>query len=61
MRMFFGMTALLVMIVLYAGIVVTIADMLPTEIPVLIQLLFFAVAGIGWIWPAKWIINWSRR
>ena len=61
MRMFFGMTALLVMIVLYAGTVVTIADLLPAEIPVLIQLVFFAVSGIGWIWPAKWIINWSRR
>ncbi|MBL4758054.1 MAG: DUF2842 domain-containing protein, partial [Rhizobiales bacterium] len=53
--------ALLVMIVLYAGTVVTIADLLPAEIPVLIQLVFFAVSGIGWIWPAKWIINWSRR
>ncbi len=61
MRMLIGISTLLIMIILYVGIVVTIADRLPTETPALIQLIFFAAAGIGWIWPAKWIINWSRR
>ncbi|MBR0672960.1 DUF2842 domain-containing protein [Neoroseomonas soli] len=22
---------------------------------------FFAVAGIAWVWPAKWLITWAMR
>jgi hypothetical protein len=26
-----------------------------------IEFLFFAVAGIAWVWPAKWLIAWAIR
>jgi hypothetical protein len=24
-----------------------------------LEFLFFAVAGIAWVWPAKWLIAWA--
>jgi hypothetical protein len=26
-----------------------------------VELLFYAVAGIIWVWPAKWLIAWAVR
>ncbi|MBB5690552.1 DUF2842 domain-containing protein [Roseomonas alkaliterrae] len=26
-----------------------------------LEFLFFAVAGIAWVWPAKWLIAWALR
>lgn len=26
-----------------------------------IEFLFFAAAGILWVWPAKWLITWAVR
>jgi len=26
-----------------------------------IEMLFFAVAGILWVWPAKWLMGWALR
>lgn len=26
-----------------------------------LEFLFFAVAGIVWVWPAKWLIVWAMR
>jgi hypothetical protein len=46
--------------VLYVGAVVALAD------PVLewhwtVQLLYFAVAGIAWTWPARALMFWAVR
>jgi hypothetical protein len=27
----------------------------------LAEFVFFAVAGIAWVWPAKWLIAWAVR
>jgi len=26
-----------------------------------IQLIYFGLAGIAWVWPAKWLIYWSLK
>ncbi len=61
MRMLIGMIGLLVMMVLYVGLVLTLADQLPEATPSLILLVFYIVGGLAWTWPAKWIILWTRR
>ena len=27
----------------------------------LVELVFFAAAGVAWVWPAKWLITWAMR
>ena len=50
---------LLVALALYAGIAVTVADMLPDHD--LIQGLYIAAAGLIWVWPATKLIRWAAR
>lgn len=45
---------------LYVGAVVALAD------PVLhlhwvVQLVYFAVAGVAWVWPARALMFWAAR
>jgi uncharacterized protein DUF2842 len=61
MRMLIGMVGLLAMMLLYVGLVLILADQLPEATPSLVLLVFYIAGGLAWIWPAKWIILWSRR
>lgn len=34
---------------------------LPPELPIWILMAYFMVAGMGWLYPAMWIIRWMAR
>jgi membrane protein implicated in regulation of membrane protease activity len=45
---------------LYVAVVVVIADwVLPLHW--LVQLAYFAVAGVAWVWPARALMFWGAR
>ncbi len=44
----------------YVLVVMILGDWV-LEMHGIIQLVYFAVAGIIWAWPAKWLIYWSAR
>lgn len=46
-------------LVVYAVIATTIGSSLPSN--VLLQTIYYVVAGLIWIWPALWIMAWARR
>jgi hypothetical protein len=60
-RKLIGTWLTLASVVIYAGIAVWIYDRLLTGQPAVILLLFFAIAGIGWVLPAMAIIRWMAR
>jgi len=44
----------------YVVLVLMLADLvLPLHWT--LEFLFFAVAGIAWVWPAKWLMAWAFR
>jgi hypothetical protein len=45
---------------LYVVVVVLVADHV-MALHWTIEFVFFAVAGIAWVWPAKWLIAWAVR
>lgn len=44
----------------YVVVVLVVADHV-LALHWLVELVFFAVAGIAWVWPAKWLIAWAVR
>ena len=46
-------------LVLYAMLAVTVADWLPAHWAV--ELVYYAIAGLAWIWPALMIYRWAAR
>lgn len=46
-------------LVLYVVAAVMLADFLPDN--VLVETLYYVVAGVVWIWPAVSVIGWARR
>lgn len=44
----------------YVVVVLLLADHV-RNLHWVIELLFFAAAGILWVWPAKWLIAWAVR
>jgi hypothetical protein len=45
---------------LYVGIVVALADRV-LHLHWLVQLAYFTVAGIAWVWPARALMFWAAR
>ena len=45
---------------LYVGAVVTLADSIGL-VPWAVRALYFAVAGIAWVFPARWLMLWAAR
>jgi hypothetical protein len=60
-RKLIGTGLTLASVVIYAGVAVWIYDRLLMGQPAVVLLLFFAVAGIGWVLPAMAIIRWMAR
>jgi len=54
-----GGVLLLVGLVIYAALAATLGSNLPDN--VLILTAYYLVAGIVWIWPAVWVIGWTKR
>lgn len=45
---------------LYVGAVLVVADLV-LRTHWLLQVVYFALAGILWVWPAKWLMIWAAR
>ena len=60
-RQILGAAALLVFIPFYALLAMTVAAAKLPGTPVLVQMGFFAVAGLVWVLPAGAIIYWMQR
>jgi len=54
-----GTIAILVFLVVYAALAIIVADLIPDH-PA-IDLVYFVVAGIGWILPLIPLMTWMNR
>ena len=54
-----GIVAILLLILLWAGLVVSLAPMVGRW-PVLVQAAFYLIMGIAWITPLKPLVRWSQ-
>ena len=54
-----GIAAILLLIVLWAALIATFAGPIG-RLPVLVQALFYLIAGIAWIAPLKPLLRWSQ-
>lgn len=61
LRKILAATALLIFIPIYALFAMTIAAAHLPETSVLVQTIYFAIAGLLWIFPARLIIAWMQR
>lgn len=59
MRIALGSLALLVYLIAYVVVAVTLGGLLPQAWPVL--LVYYAVAGIAWVFPLRPLLNWMSR
>lgn len=60
-RKLLGVVLLLACLVLYAGLAVGLYVTLLTGQPTWLLMLYFAVAGLGWMFPAMAIVRWMVR
>jgi hypothetical protein len=61
MRKIFGTVALLVMITVYSLMVIGLVATAFPQLGTGMQLLFYAIAGLAWVPPAGYIINWMHK
>lgn len=60
-RKFVGVLLVLATLVVYAVLAVSLGDLFLPALPVWAQLVYYAVAGIGWAVPAAFVIRWMQR
>ena len=60
-RKFVGVLLVLFVLVAYAVLAVSLADVMLTGTPTWLQIVYYAVAGIGWAVPAGIVIRWMQR
>lgn len=60
MRKFITMLILTTYIVLYTAAAATVGGML-VERPKWIQLIYFVIAGVIWVFPLKPLMDWAKR
>lgn len=60
-RKFIGMLALVGLIVVYAAIGMTIGAVVVAKAAGWVQVLFFIITGLLWIFPAGYIIRWMEH
>lgn len=58
-KKFIGMIVLLLGFFIYLIAAITIADFLPSN--KILEIVYFAVAGIAWIFPVKHLLAWMNR
>ena len=57
-----GVGMLLILLVIAAwGIAVVLLAPLTRQLPFVVELLFYAVAGIGWIFPIRPLLTWMAK
>ena len=60
-RKFTGTVALLVLLIVYSLIVMVLATSVLPSVGGIIALIFYAVAGLGWVPLAALIVSWMYR
>jgi hypothetical protein len=60
-RKFFGVFLLLGSIAAWVSVFTSLYLALPPGWPNWVYLLYFIVAGMGWLYPAIWIIRWMAK
>lgn len=60
-RKFVGVFLLLGSLVAYPVLAVLAYELLPETTPIWLVLIYFAIAGMGWVLPAGVIIKWMAR
>ncbi|MCT4657182.1 MAG: DUF2842 domain-containing protein [Cohaesibacter sp.] len=60
-RKFFGMLALVTLIVVYAAIGMTLGAVVVAKASGWVQILFFIITGALWVFPAGLIIRWMEK
>jgi hypothetical protein len=61
LRKILGTVALLVMITVYSLLVIGLVATAFPQLGTGMQLLFYAIAGLAWVPPAGYIINWMHK
>ncbi|WP_422375794.1 DUF2842 domain-containing protein [Roseibium sp.] len=60
-RRFVGMVVLVVFVIVYAFTAMVIGDLKLQQASFVVQLIYFAVAGLAWVIPAGAIIWWMQK
>ena len=60
-RKLLGVILLLAVLVLYAAGASALYTLFFTGAPAWVLLIYFAIAGIGWGFPAAWVIKWMSQ
>lgn len=60
-RKLIGAFLCVISIFVWACIATSIYLMFPEGLPGLVLIVYFIVAGMGWVFPAMWIIRWMAR
>ena len=60
-KRFVGLTVLTVFVLIYVALAMVVGANHILQLPGLVQLAYFAIAGFAWTIPAMWIIKWMRR
>lgn len=58
-KKFIGMIVLLIGFFAYLILAITIADFLPAN--KLVEIVYFAITGIAWIFPVKHLLAWMNH
>ncbi|WGD31256.1 DUF2842 domain-containing protein [Ancylobacter sp. WKF20] len=61
LRKFIGTVALLLLVIIWALAAMALAQGRVTTLPGYAQFFAYVFLGIGWIFPAGWIIRWMMR
>lgn len=56
-----GILLILGSIVAWLSVATSIYLALPPDLPIWILMPYFVIAGMGWLFPAMWIIRWMAR
>ena len=60
-RKLIGTIALLALVIVWALLAMSFAQMLPLSRNHLIEIAYYIVAGLGWVLPAMPLISWMSR
>lgn len=60
-RKLIGTVLIILVLLAYAWLAVAVYLQFFTAVPTVAQLLYFAVAGLGWAVPASFVIRWMVR
>lgn len=60
-RRFIGVIGMGLFVLIYIALAMVVGANHILQLPILVQILYFVVAGFAWTLPAMWIIKWMRR